>query len=214
MRLTFEKSLCKCPRCVAKRRLRFLALSGACIAMAADCYILVGHSRRVAPPSLNMPEAPAEGTASDASPIPRENSEPVSRALAQPATSLKQLDTETTEDNLEKDGFSTGSLELAKNLAPPDGSRNRAAFPLSNPIGEAPMPHTNGWQTVPLADASKSASEVDVQRTPQRDGDCLQVWKAIPLSTPWWKNDPSQEVTLPSTASLKRREIREPRIVL
>ena len=163
----FEKSLCRCPRCVAKRRIRFLTLTGVCITIAAGCYILVDHSKQAASPSLNMPEALAEQPASDASAIPQENSEQVSRALAEPATSWKEQDIETTQEDLAGNDFSTGPLELKKDL---DGSRNRGALPSSNPISEAPTPHTNGWQTVPLADASKNGSEVDVQGTSQPGG--------------------------------------------
>jgi hypothetical protein len=163
MRRRFEKSLCKCPRCAAKRRVRFLTLSGVCITIAAGCYILVDHSKHAALPSSNIPEALAEEPASDASTIPLGNSEHLSRALAEPTTLWKEQDIETTQEDLAANGSSTGSLELKKNLTPRDGSRNRGALPSSNPIGEAPMPHTNGWQTVPLADVSKSGSEVDVQ---------------------------------------------------
>src|SRR5580704_3632243 len=156
MRRRFEKSRCKCPRCVVKRRIRFVTLSGVCITIAAGCYILVDHSKHAALPSSNMPEALAEEPASDASAIPLGNSEHLSRALAEPATLWKEQDIETTQEDLAANGSSTGSLELKKNLTPRDGSRNRGALPSSNPIGEAPMPHTNGWQTVPLADVSKS----------------------------------------------------------
>jgi hypothetical protein len=114
-----------------------------------------------------MPEALAEQPASDASAIPQENSEQVSRALAEPATSWKEQDIETTQEDLAGNGFSTGPLELKKDL---DGSRNRGALPSSNPISEAPTPHTNGWQTVPLADASKNGSEVDIEGTSQPGG--------------------------------------------
>src|SRR5271157_3457212 len=164
MRRRFEKSLCKCPRCVAKRRIRFVTLSGVCITIAAGCYILVDHSKHAAPPSFDMPEALADEPASDASAIPR------SRALVEPAMSGKEQDIETTQESLAANGFSTGPLELKKNLTPPDGSRNRGALPSSNPVGEAPMPHTHAWQTVPLADASKSASEIDIQEPSQPGG--------------------------------------------
>ena len=155
MRRRFEKSLCKCPRCVAKRRIRFVTLSGVCITIAAGCYILVDHSKHALPPSLNMQEVLADEPASDASAIPKGNWEQLSRALAEPAKSGKEQDIEATQESSVANGFSTGPLELKKNLTPPDGSRNRGARLSSNPIGEVPMPHTHGWQTVPLADASK-----------------------------------------------------------
>ena len=164
----FEKSLCRCPRCVAKRRIRFVTLAGVCITIAAGCYILVDHSKQAASPSLNMPEALAEQPASDASAIPQGSSEQVSRALAEPATSWKEQDIETTQEDLAENGFSTGPLELKKDLG---SSRNRGALPSSNPISEAPTPHTNGWQTVPLADASKNGSEVDIQGSSQPGGE-------------------------------------------
>jgi len=155
MRPRFEKSLCKCPRCVAKRRIRFVTLSGVCITIAAGCYILVDHSKHAAPSYLNMPEALADEPTSDASAVPKGNWEQVSRALAEPATSAKEQDIEATQESSVANGFSTSPLEIKKSLTPPDGSRNRGARLSSNPIGEVPMPHTHGWQTVPLADASK-----------------------------------------------------------
>jgi len=170
MRRRFEKSRCKCPRCVVKRRIRFVTLSGVCITIAAGCYILVDHSKHAAPPSLNTQEALADEPASDASAIPKGNWEQVSRALAEPATSGKEQDIETAQESSVANGVSTGTLELKKNLTPPDASRNRGALPSSNPIAEAPMPHTHGWQTVPLADPSKSASEIDVQEPSQPGG--------------------------------------------
>ena len=167
MRRRFEKSLCRCPRCVVKRRIRFVTLSGACITIAAGCYILVDHSKHAAPPSLNMQEALADEPASDASAVPKGNWEQVSRGLAEPATSGKEQDIETAQESSAANGFSTGPLELKKNLTPLDASRNRGALASSNPIGEAPMPHTHGWQTVPLADPSKSGSEIDIQEQSQ-----------------------------------------------
>src|SRR5208337_1201628 len=60
MRRIFEKSICKCRRCVAKRRIRFLTVLGICIAMVAGCYVLVDHSKRGVPPSSNAQEASAD----------------------------------------------------------------------------------------------------------------------------------------------------------
>jgi len=111
-----------------------------------------------------MPEALTDEPASDASAIPK------SRAWAEPATSGKEQDIETAQESLAANGFSTGPVELKKNLTPSDGSRNRGALPSSNPIGEVPMPHTHAWQTVPLAEASKSALEIDIQGPSQPSG--------------------------------------------
>ena len=69
-----------------------------------------------------------------------------------------------------KDGVSANSPERTENLTPPDDSRNLANLPLSNLIREMPTPHTNGWQTAPLAEAPRSAPKVDLQGTPQPDG--------------------------------------------
>jgi hypothetical protein len=170
MRGKFEKSVCKCPRCVAKRRIRFLAFSGVCIALGAGCYILVSYSvaRRPAT-SLNAPETAPEGTASDAIGIPLGNEKSVSRALARLETSWKQADTKPAHENLSGDGSAEGSRELTKGLTPLDGRRGRATFPPSNPCGESPMPHTRAWQTVLLAEPPKSVSEV-VQGTSPLDG--------------------------------------------
>ena len=113
-----------------------------------------------------MPEALADEPTSDVSAVPKENWEQVSRALAEPATSGKEQDVEATQESSVANGSSTGPLELKKNLTPPDGSRNRGALLASDPIGEVPMPHTHGWQTVPLADASK----IDIQGPSQPGG--------------------------------------------
>jgi hypothetical protein len=66
---------------------------------------------------------------------------------------LTQQDAEMLQETLGKGDFSAGSLELTKDSKRPDGGCHRGALPSSNPLVEAP-PHTNGWQTVPLADAS------------------------------------------------------------
>jgi hypothetical protein len=93
MRRIFEKSICKCRRCVAKRRIRFLTVLGICIAMAAGCYVLVDHSKPGVPPSSNAQEAPAEQPTFDANAIPEAKSEPLSVGATQPGTSWKQQDT-------------------------------------------------------------------------------------------------------------------------
>ncbi len=134
--------------------------------MAAGCYLLVSYSRPEASATFRMPEPSEEESASDA------------RALGQLATTWKEQDTEIPDKNLAEDAFSTGSLEPTKRLTPPGGRRNRVDFPSSNPIARAPMPHTSGWQTVPLADPSKSLSEIDVQGTSQLDGAKVAVTPA------------------------------------
>ena len=170
MRRILEKSVCKCPRCAAKRRVRFLTVLGICIEMAAACYVLVDHSKPGVPPSSNAQEAPAEEPTLEANAIPEAKSEPLSMAATQPGTSWKQQDTKTAQEPMAKDGLSADSLERTENLTPPDDSRNLAYLLSSNLIGEVPMPHTNGWQTVPLAEVPRSAPKVDLQGTHQPDG--------------------------------------------
>jgi hypothetical protein len=170
MRRIFEKSVCKCPRCAAKRRVRFLTVLGICIEMAAGCYVLVDHSKPGVPPSSNAQEAPAEGPTLEANAIPEGKREPLSMAATQPGTSRKQQDIKTAQEPMAKDGLSADSLERTENLTPPDDSRNLAYLLSSNLIGEVPMPHTNGWQTVPLAEVPRSAPKVDLQGTHQPDG--------------------------------------------
>src|SRR5271165_1480206 len=153
MRGKFEKSVCKCPRCVAKRRIRFFAWSGVCIALGAGCYILVSHSVASGPAtSLNAPETAAERPPSEASDIPLGNQKSVARTLARLETSWKQADTQSAHESLLGDA-SEGSLEPRKSLTPP-GSRSRAAFPPSSSFGESKIPHTKAWYTVLLADPS------------------------------------------------------------
>jgi hypothetical protein len=164
MRRIFEKSVCKCPRCAAKRRVRFLTVLGICIEMAAGCYVLVDHSKPGVPPSSNAQEAPAEEPTLDANAIPEAKSEPLSMAATQPGTSWKQQDTKTAQEPMAKDGVSADSSERTENLTPPDSSRNLADLPLSNLIAEMPMPHTNGWQTEPLAEAPQPKETVSALR--------------------------------------------------
>jgi hypothetical protein len=128
------------------------------------------HSKPGVPPSSNAQEAPAEEPTLDANAISEAKSEPLSVAATQPGTSWKQQGTKTAQEPIAKDGLSADSPERTENLTPPDGSRNLADLPLSNLIGAVPMPHTNGWQTVPLAEAPRSAAKVDLQGTPQPDG--------------------------------------------
>ena len=119
MRRVFEKSICKCPRCVAKRRIRFLTVLGICIAMAAGCYVLVDHSKPGVPPSSNAQEAPAEEPTLDANAIPEAKSEPLSVAATQPGTSWKQQGTKTAQEPIvAKDGLSADSPERTENLTP------------------------------------------------------------------------------------------------
>jgi hypothetical protein len=116
---------------------------------------------------LNMPDALAADLASDARAIPRGNWEHASRASAEPETPWNGQDIETTQENLAANGSS--SLEPKKDLTPSDS--HRWVLPsYSSPIGEAPMPHTDAWQTVPLAEAAKSASKVYIQGTSQPSG--------------------------------------------
>jgi hypothetical protein len=97
-RRIFVKSICKCRRCVAKRRIRFLTVLGICIAMAAGCYVLVDHSKPGVPPSSNAQEAPAEEPTLDANAIPEGKPKPLSMAATQPGTSWKQQDTKTARE--------------------------------------------------------------------------------------------------------------------
>jgi hypothetical protein len=114
-----------------------------------------------------MPDALAEDLASDASAISRGNWEHASRASAEPETPWNEQDIETTKENVAANGSS--SLEPKKDLAL--SANNRWVLPLySSPIGEVPMPHTNAWQTVPLAEAAKGGSEVNIQGTSQPSG--------------------------------------------
>ena len=170
MRRIFEKSICKCPRCVVKRRIRFLTVLGICIAMAAGCHVLVDHSKLGVPPSSNAQEAPAEEPTLDANAIAQGRSKPLSIAATQPGTSWKQQDTKTAQEPVAKDGLSADSLERSENLTPSDGSRNLADLPSSNLIGEVPMPHTNGWQTAVMGDAPESAPRGEAQDALQLDG--------------------------------------------
>src|SRR6476660_6092601 len=100
MRGKFGKSVCKCPRCVGRRRIRFLTFSGFCIATAVVCYLLVNYSESAA--SLSTLEEPALNFA-----LPRQNFEPGWRKLREAATSSIKQVPESTAENPLGDGFST-----------------------------------------------------------------------------------------------------------
>jgi hypothetical protein len=75
----FEKSICKCPRCVAKRRIRFLTVSVACIAVSAAYVVLIDHREPIADPL-------------DLGALSIGDSETVSTALAEPGIPAEQQD--------------------------------------------------------------------------------------------------------------------------
>jgi hypothetical protein len=152
--------------------------------MVAGCYVLVDHSKRGVPPSSNAQEASADEPTLDANAIPERKIGTFLDDGDAAGTLWKQQDTKTAQEPMAKDGGSAESLERTENLTPPDGSRNLADLPSSNLIGKVPMPHTNGWQTVPLAEAPRSAPKVDLQGTPQPDGAKVKAIAAEPSPSP------------------------------
>jgi hypothetical protein len=169
MRRIFGKSRCKCPRCVAKRRLQFLALFGSCIVAAAGCYLLVHHSDPGAPSTLNQQEALAEQPIPDVNVILGRKAQPLSIAATQLGAVWKEQDNKNVKDSLPKESVSANSREQRESLTLPESNRDLSENRFSNFVEELPMPHASGWQTVVPSEAPKSPPKVDHQREPQPD---------------------------------------------
>jgi hypothetical protein len=92
MRRIFEKSICKCPRCVAKRRIRFLTVLVGCIAVSAAYVVLIDHREPIADPFLSMKGTLAKEPNLDPGALSNGDSETVSTALAQPGIPAEQQD--------------------------------------------------------------------------------------------------------------------------
>ena len=167
MRRIFEKSRCKCPRCVAKRRVQFLALFGSCIAAAAGCYFLIHHSDPGAPPILNQQEALAGEPIPDVNVFLGRKAQPLSITATQLGAVWKEQDNRNAMDSPPKEGVSAGSREQRESLTLPGSDRNLSENRSSNLVGEVPMPHASGWQTVVPSEAPTSPPKVDLQREPQ-----------------------------------------------
>ncbi|MBV8414707.1 MAG: hypothetical protein JO251_05795 [Verrucomicrobia bacterium] len=171
MRRIFDKSRCKCPRCVGKRRIQFLALFGSCIAVAAGCYFLVHHSEPGAPPTLNQQEALAEEPIPDVNVILGRKAQPLSIAATQLGAVWKEQDNKNAVDSPPKKGVSAGSREQSESLTLPERDRDLSENRSSKLVGEVPMSHATGWQTVVPSEVPKSPPKVDLQREPQPDGE-------------------------------------------
>jgi hypothetical protein len=170
MRRIFGKSICKCPGCVAKRRIRFLAVLVACIAVSAAYVVLVDHREPIPDPFLSMKETLAKEPNLDPGAISNRDSETVSTALAEPGIPAEQQDMDAAHERMAQDDFSANSLKPTEYPAPLYGSVNLPVLPSANPIGGPPGPHTKGWQTAVIGDAPESAPRGEAQGALQLDG--------------------------------------------
>jgi hypothetical protein len=159
----FEKSICKCPRCVAKRRIRFLTVLVACIAVSAACVVLIDHREPIADPFLSMKGTLAKEPNLDPDALSNGDSETVSTALAEPGIPAEQQDMGAGQERMARDDFSANSPKPTEYPAPLYGSVNLPVLPSSNPIGQPPVPHTKGWQTAVMGDVPESASRGEAQ---------------------------------------------------
>src|ERR1700740_987604 len=78
MRQMFEKPRCKCPRCVSRRRIRYLTVSGVCAAITVGYFTFALAERRESAPDL-LPEnagGSADQPSSDLTSVPAGNSAP------------------------------------------------------------------------------------------------------------------------------------------
>jgi hypothetical protein len=169
MRRIFEKSICKCPGCVAKRRIRFLTVLVTCIAVSAAYVVLIDHREPIADPFLSMKETLAKEPTLDPGAISNRDSETVSTALAEPGIPAEQQDIGAAKERLAQDDFLANSPKPTEYPASLYGSVNLPVLPSSNPIGEPPVPHTNGWQTALMGDAPGSAPRGEAQGALQLD---------------------------------------------
>jgi hypothetical protein len=170
MRRIFENSRCKCPRCVAKRRIQFLALFVSCIAAAAGCYFLIHHSDPGAPPTLNQQEALAEEPIPDVNVMLGRKAQPLSIAATQLGAVWKAQDNKIAVESPPLESVPADSREQRESLTLPESDRELSENRSSNPVGEVPIPHASGWQTVVPSDAPKSPPKVGLQREAQPDG--------------------------------------------
>jgi hypothetical protein len=99
MRRIFQKSRCKCPRCVAKRRIQFLTVFGSCIAAAAGCYVVVHHSDPGAPPSFNPQKTPAEEPTPDVNVTLGRKAQPLFIAATQLRAIWKEQDNKNAQES-------------------------------------------------------------------------------------------------------------------
>src|SRR5580700_5378421 len=106
---TSKKPPCRCPRCV-RRRIQFLTLSGAYIALAAGFYLVIGRSKLAGFPSLDTPAISVR----EASVVLGGIGRPGLQGLTQSTTPATQQDAEMLQETLGKGDFSAGSLELTK----------------------------------------------------------------------------------------------------
>lgn len=80
----FEKPRCKCPRCVARRRVRYFTVSGVCAAITVGYFTFALAERRETVPDLLLDGTggPADLPISDLTPIPAGNSAPIAESPA------------------------------------------------------------------------------------------------------------------------------------
>ena len=185
MRRIFEKSRCKCPRCVAKRRVQFLAVFGSCITAAAGCYLLVHHSDSGAPPALNQQEALAEEPTPDVNAIVERKAQPLSIAATQLRAVWKEQDNKSAQDSPPKESVSADSREQRESLTLPEGNRNFSENRSSNLVREVqPISHASGWQTVVPSEAPKNLPTGEFQREPKPDGEKVPATAALSSPEP------------------------------
>jgi hypothetical protein len=176
----FEKSRCKCPRCVAKRRVQFLAVFGSCLTAAAGCYLLVHHSDSGAPPALNQQEALAEEPTPDVNAIVERKAQPLSIAATQLRAVWKEQDNKSAQDSPPKESVSADSREQRESLTLPEGNRNFSENRSSNLVREVqPISHAGGWQTVVPSEAPKNLPTGEFPREPKPDGEKVPATAAL-----------------------------------
>jgi hypothetical protein len=82
MRQMFEKPRCKCPRCVSRRRIRYLTVSGVCAAITVGYFAFALAERRQSVPDLLFENAggSADLRSSNLASVPAGNSAPIAES--------------------------------------------------------------------------------------------------------------------------------------
>jgi hypothetical protein len=89
--------------------------------------------------------------------------------FAEPGIPAEQQDIGAAKERLAQDDFLANSPKPTEYPASLYGSVNLPVLPSPNPIGEPPVPHTNGWQTALTGDAPGSAPGGEAQGALQLD---------------------------------------------
>jgi hypothetical protein len=174
MRRMFEKPRCKCPRCIARRRSRYLVISGVCTAIAVGYFAVAEYQQAVPDLSLEGDKGPADEPSSDRASIPRGNSGSVLTEIGQSGAEEKQQVTVIAENHREPstvDDAAQNVYNPIENRPISDGDLQLANHPSSNPHTDSPASETSPEPT----DSELSARELAATSPGRKSRDGLQL---------------------------------------